>query len=94
MDKVYIGDVGTEILLDTEVDLTGNTSLQISVRKPDGTNTLWNATQVGSTSVIKFVTLANSLDIAGTWKLQAKVVIPLWSGHGETFAFNVYPLNG
>ncbi len=94
MNKVYVGDTGTEILLDTGANLTGNSSLQILVRKPNNTTVLWDAARVGSTSVIKFVTLSNTLNVAGTWKLQAKVTIPGWSGHGETFTFTVYPLNG
>ena len=94
MSKVYVGDDGTEIMLDTGADLTGNTSLQISARNPDGVTVLWPATQVGSTSVIKCITSPTTLNIAGTWKLQAKVAIPNWSGHGETFAFVVHPLKG
>ena len=58
--------------------------------KPNGsTEVTWVATVVESTKV-QFVTLADSLDMAGEWKLQARVVLPSGTWLGETVRLTVY----
>lgn len=89
MGKVYVGDEKTEVLLDCEEDISSATSLQILAKKPSGAIVTWNATLEGI-SVLKYITQAGDLDQAGTWKLQAKVVMPSWSGRGETLEVRVH----
>lgn len=91
MSKTYVGDIGTEILLDTQVDISTATSVSILARKPDGTKTTWSAQVSGGTNV-RYVTQNNDLDVEGVWNLQAHVVSPTWSGHSEAVEFSVYPL--
>ncbi len=86
--KVYEGSIGTEIILDTGENLTGATSLKILYKKPDGTTGEWTATQV-DVNKVRYITIAEDFAIgnAGEWELMADVVLPSWSGPGETFQF-------
>ena len=89
--KVYIGDIGTEIILDTGQDLSTATSLKIKYRKPNGTTGEWAASQVsGDSTKMKYVTQEGDLDVAGTWELQAYVEFASWQGHGEIATLVVY----
>lgn len=91
MTKPYVGDTGTIIQLDTGASLTGATSLSIEAKRPDGTVVSWAATAVDGTKV-QFVTLANSLNMAGDWKLQARVTLPTGTWTGEVATLRVYRL--
>lgn len=87
--RVYLGDTGTQIVLDCGQDISAATARTIEVRKPDGTVVSWAATASGGTA-IAFVTLAGSLDMPGQWKLQARVTLPSGVWRGETALLNVY----
>ncbi len=89
MTKTYVGDVNTEIRLDTEVSLASATALKISARKPDGTEVLWTGSADGT--VVRYYTLADDLDVAGQWLLQAVVTTAAGEGRGETAKLKVYP---
>ena len=91
MSKVFAGDIGTVILLNTGTSLAGATVTKMRVRKPDGTIVEWQAT-VQDTTYLKFVTVAGTLDTAGRWQVQAQVTLPAWSGYGEVAYFNVSPI--
>lgn len=88
-DKVYIGDTGTAVELDTGVDLSGATVTEIAVQKPDGSAATWAASVTGSTK-LRYVSLAATFDQAGTWRVQAKVTLPSGAWRGETAEFKVY----
>jgi hypothetical protein len=87
------GDIGTEILLDTGVDITDATLAEIKYQKPDGTTGSWTGV-VDSTTKVKYVTLANDLDQAGQWLFQSYVETPTWKGHGETVSHKVWSVVG
>ncbi len=89
MTKPYVGDTGTIIQLDTGASLAGASEMTIEARRPDGTTVSWAATAVDGTK-LQFVTLANTLNQAGDWKLQARVVMPGGTWLGETVKFAVY----
>ncbi len=88
MSKVYVGDTGTLIELDTGVILAGATVLEIKARKPDGTVATWTAS--AAATKLQFTTLANTLDQAGTWRLQASVTLPSGKWLGEMAVMRVY----
>lgn len=90
MSKVYVGDKGTEIILDCGADISTATIRKIKAKKPDGSTVDWTATASGTTAV-KYTTLTGDLSMAGNWQLQAYVETPAWSGLGETFTLTVYP---
>ena len=87
--KVYIGDTGTAIVLDTGQSLAGATASTIEVRKPDGTPVSLTAPVFESTKV-RYITLAGTFDQAGEWLLQAKVTLPTGVWLGETASLTVY----
>lgn len=89
MSKVYIGDTGTLIELNTGVSLVGATVLEIKARKPSGTMVTWTAT--ASTTNLQFTTLADTLDQSGIWLLQASVTLPSGKWSGETVELKVHP---
>jgi hypothetical protein len=88
MSKVYVGDTGTLIKLDTKVSLAGATVTEINARKPDGTHVTWTATASGTE--LLYITQADTLDKAGTWKLQASVTLPSGKWLGCSADLNVY----
>jgi hypothetical protein len=88
MSKIYIGDVGTEIILDCGVSLADASLLEIRAKKPSGAAVAWPATLEAPNS-LKHVILSGELDESGVWALQAYVVTPTWSGRGETVRMTV-----
>jgi hypothetical protein len=80
-NEIHVGDIGTtfEITMydgDAIVNLSGANTLQMFFLKPDGSTTLTKtATLVtdGTDGKLKYVTVANDLDTAGTWKIQARI---------------------
>lgn len=84
MSTVFVGDVGTVIKLDTGTDLTSATALKIKVKKPNGTEVEWTASQdANNPKVMTYTIQSGDLDQSGTWKLQAYVEFPTWQGRGE-----------
>lgn len=89
MSKIYVGDIGTEFIIDTGSDLSTATITNILVEKPDKTITTWSGVVDGLTS-IKYLTVDGDMDQAGKYKCQVIVSLPGWSGSGETFTFQAY----
>ena len=103
MSKIYVGDVGTIIRLNTNPDqiegleIATASTLKILVLKPDGSLKEWAATQYidpdnGPTDKIEYMTADGDIDIKGTYKCQSFVG---WdtpeSGHkGQTVTFQVF----
>lgn len=82
MSTIYVGDVGTKIVIDCGIDISSATVMQIIVQKQDnGPKTVWTAQQENSTS-IKYVTQDGDIDVSGLWKMQAYVEMPAWKGRG------------
>lgn len=89
MTKTYVGDTETRITLDCGTNISTASALEIEARKPDGTSVTWTATLSG-TDALYFDTLADTLDQAGDWKLQAVVTIGTGEWRGETVLLRVY----
>lgn len=87
MAKYYKGDHGTIILVDVKEDIRTATSLVLKVKKPNATATVdWVGTLSGITK-IKYIVKSKDWNVAGTYKLQAYVVMPGWVGRGDTTSF-------
>ena len=84
-EELCIGDYGSEIVLDTQEDITSATALEIVGKKPNGDAVQWPAVLEGATKV-KYVTQANDIDVRGTWGLRARVtsLVGLWTGNKAT----------
>jgi len=96
-NKVYAGDIGTVILLDTGVTLTGGT-VTIKWQNPAGNTGSWTgaiATSAsGANKGISYTTIAGDIAIDGDWLLQAHAVLTYGTWSGETAVMTVYPAFG
>jgi hypothetical protein len=85
MSQVFVGDVGTIIQLETGVDLSSATTVTIRVKKKGEKHQIsveeWTGT-VASTTKVRHVSAAGDFDVAGTYLLQAHVLMPSWEGYG------------
>lgn len=88
MSKIYVDDVGTEFQVDVGVDITGATTAELKVTKPDGSLVTWAGTENGTR--IDYTIETDDLDLPGRYRLNAYVETATWSGHGETAEFVVY----
>ena len=88
-NKMYVGDIGTVITLDTNETISSATTTNIEVRKGDGTITTWTGSLSGTDSVT-YTTVDGDFSCSGIYKVQAYVVMVGWSGLGETAEFTVY----
>jgi hypothetical protein len=89
MSKVYVGDVGTIIVLDCGRDVSAATARAIEVRKPSGAEVSWPASASGTDS-IEVTAGVGALDEAGRWKLQSHVTLPSGQWRGETTVLEVF----
>lgn len=90
MSKVYVGDTGTQIILDCGQNISTATATTILARKPDGTEATWTAALSGTNSVV-YTTSGSSIDQHGMWYLQARVTLPSGVWRGETAQLFVSP---
>lgn len=68
IDHIYVGQEALELILDTNIDLSGASGLKIKYTKPDGTSGSWTGTLSGTTYIKKaFIDDADELDQAGIW---------------------------
>lgn len=89
MSKTYVGDTGTAIVLDCGVDISTASALTIEVRRPDASLVTWAATPDGSMA-LRYVTLADTLNMPGTWRVQALVTMQGGKWRGETVTLSVF----
>ncbi len=89
MNKIYVGDFGTEFLLDTGVDITSATTVEIHFEKPNETIGKWVGVVKNKTK-IQYITKQGDLNQEGQWKLQAYVVFSSGTWRGEVATFKIY----
>lgn len=89
MTKIYVGDVGTEIILDCGQSIASATTTDIKVTKPNNTTDTWTGS-IYNTNYIKYTIQTGDLDVVGPWLLQAYVVTPSGTWRGETAKMEVY----
>jgi len=89
--KYYIGDVGTEIIVDVCADISAATTVSLIVEKPDGTVVTWTGS-VYETTKIRYLVQIGDFDQSGEYTLQAYVEISGWRGRGNTVSFRVSSL--
>ena len=90
---IYLGDIGTTIIVDTGIDLTGATTLELKVQKPSGAESTWTATiadgYTAPDGLLQYVTQSGDLDEVGSWKLQAHRIATGVNHLGDTAQFEV-----
>ena len=92
MSKVYQGEYGVPVTINTNMDLTGATSTIARVLKPNGSEIAWTMTsQTPLTSgVLTYTTVLSDLDVAGNYKIRAEITFPSKKRFGETAFFRIY----
>lgn len=94
MGKIYVGQIGVEINLNTAatsegIDLSAATTKEIKYRKPSGATGSWTASSSGD--ILTYTTAAAAtLDEAGRWLLQAHVAGTGYDALGEKAELNIY----
>lgn len=88
-NKYYVGDIGTDIIVDCGSTITGATATTLKVKKPDGAEVEW-AASIDGTDHLKYTTLIDDFSVPGTYFLQASLTLGGWTGLGETARFIVY----
>lgn len=86
--NIYVGAVGTEIVLNTFTDLTTASTTKIRYRRPDFVEGEWPAT-VFETTKVRYITQADDIAPSGVWTLQAYVELPDWEGLGSSAPMTV-----
>jgi len=90
-NKVYIGTIGFEFIVDCNSTITGATALTLEVKKPNGVTDSWTATEYDTTH-LTYTSVSGDLDQSGTYQFQAKATIGSWEGYGDTFDLTIYNL--
>jgi len=91
MSDSYIGDYGTQIIVDTGASLAAATVKKLKIKKPDGTTVTKNADVTDLTKLL-YSAGASDLDLVGIYIVQAYIEFSDWKGHGAPAYFTVNPL--
>lgn len=81
---VYKGDIGTVILLDTGMTITGATGITIEVLKPSNTTSSWPGTIHTDNRSVKHTIVSGEFNEVGTYVLQAKLTLAGGTWRGES----------
>lgn len=95
--EIHEGDIGTKLLITitddgSVVDISSASTLSIFIKKPNGTVLSRTGTLEtdGTDGKMYYITLAGDLDVAGNYKIQAKVVLTSGSYFSSTATFKVH----
>lgn len=95
MSVPRIGDVGTEILIDMGVAITGATGLNLEVRKPSypdtGSEEDWTPT-ISGTDYLRYVIETGDFDEEGIYEIVPSLTLGSWAGSADPVSFRVYGL--
>lgn len=84
----YKGSVGIGIVVETGIDLNSSTSSVLNVKKPQGSEVVWDADVYQTTKVI-YVTEEGDFDEVGLYYIQARVEFGDSIFFGETTVLQV-----
>jgi hypothetical protein len=97
VNEIHVGDIGTQFVVEvkdgsTAVDVSSATTKQILIKKPDGTLLTKTAGFFtdGTDGKLTYSTISGDLSIAGTWKIQAYVIIGGSEWHSDMQSFKVH----
>jgi hypothetical protein len=96
MGKYYVGDVGTEILVETGSPIATAFVKKLYVKKPSGEEVTWDAdfgppNAQGILTSLKYIVADGDWNEPGNWTLQAYVELPEWQGRGDSVKFKLEP---
>lgn len=80
-----------KLTIDTNIDVSGYTTLTIKFRRPDGTFGCWIAALcIGDNNCITYTTITGDLNISGEWLIQAVAEDIGVALHGTWTSFDVH----
>jgi hypothetical protein len=88
MGTIRESDEGTELIVDTGIDLSGAVDYKIKIRKPDGTIIAW-IPSVYMDSYLKYTLKNGDIDQKGMWTVQSYIELPTGKWHGVKTTFIV-----
>ena len=90
--KIYKGDYGVVVRVDTKIDLTSATGHTLKIYKPNGIEASWACTveSPDTGGILTYTTVLGDLNVAGTYKLYAEVLFASGKFLGEVATFRVY----
>lgn len=74
-DKVYVKDIGSQIVLETGEDISSGSEFKLLAKNPTSGKVLYLSAAIGGTTQIVHTKNAKTFNVAGTWKLQGRVRI-------------------
>lgn len=89
MAKHYVGEWGTDIMVNCVATINSASPVRLLVRKPDNTRAVWSPS-INSASALLYTTVAGDFNLEGRYSLQASITVGGWAGYGETVEFMVY----
>jgi hypothetical protein len=92
--KPFVGDIGTDIILDVGEDISGAT-ISILVIKPNGVTATWQGSVFTVNTIstaIRYKTVDGDFDMPGIYRVQPVVTLSdgSWSGRGNFSEFEVF----
>lgn len=92
MGKIYTFDIGTRLRTTLNANLTGYSTIEYKIKKPDSTIiTKICSVEDVATGIIYYDTIANDLDLSGSYSIQAQIVFGSGNqNESETQHFVVY----
>lgn len=89
--KHYVGEEGTDLIVDVGSDISGATTAALKVKKPDGTQVTWTGTVDGADNDrIKYTLTSVDFNLAGIYKVQAFVINSGIEVLGEIFDIKIH----
>lgn len=79
-DKVFVKDVGNQIILETGEDISTGSEYKLLARNPVSKKVLYLSAALGGTTQIVHIKNANTFNVPGLWKMQGRVKFD-----GETY---------
>lgn len=93
MSKIFVGDTGTQLDVDTKTDLTLAESVVLTFLRPDGTTIEKSAIILDpkTSGIVRYTVESGFLSQAGVWRVSSLVTFPNSDKYyGDTDKFIVY----
>jgi len=88
-NKIYISDIGTIILIDMGENISLAIGITLDVIAPKSNNKIW-IPDIEGTNFLRYVIDEGDLDQVGIYKINPKLTLGDWTGHGDTVEFEVF----
>lgn len=93
MSKHYVNDIGVNLIINCNQNISTATSRTIEITKPDGSTSSVAGT-IYASSYLKYTSVSGTFSIAGKYFAQAKFILDGWNGRGDTVVYDILPYFG